>query len=122
MSLDVDNPLNEFLLEAHAFAPARRLATATAAVALDVKPPVSARGSASIHDLSATETRVVTHATREAADTRRRITELKHTLEVAIANQTADLQRLTWILRLTIYVLLAVGMAQFGLIVWTRAR
>jgi hypothetical protein len=117
--VDGANPLEAFQLEAQAFAPARR-----AGAALAVSPLPSAttgRGPATVHELpAAAEARVIKHVSKESAETRRRLTEMKQALEGAIAKQSADLNRLTWTLRIAIYILLAIGLSQIGFIVWTK--
>jgi hypothetical protein len=119
MSVEVENPLDEFLLEAQALPHPRN---ATPAVP-DPKLSSTAAPRASIHELpAAMEGRLSSHISRESADTRRRLTELKRSIESALANQSGELQRLTWVVKFAIYVLLAISMAQFGLIVWTRGR
>jgi hypothetical protein len=95
--VETDNPLDAFLREAQAFAPA------------------------TIHDMPAVvEGRLLEHVSKESAEVRRRLLDLKQALERAIAKQSADLDRLTWIVRIAIYVLLALGLSQLGFIVWTR--
>ena len=120
MSVDLENPLEEFELEAPAL-PSRH----AAAVLADARRSVAAlaRPSATIHEIpAAMEGRLSAHVSREAADMRRRLTELKQSIDTALANQNTDVQRLTWVIKFAIYVLLAISMAQFGLIVWTRSR
>lgn len=114
--IEIDNPLDAFLLEAQAFgpSPARR----ATAVALQ---PTSSRGPATVHDISAfNEKRVLDHVSKESAEVRRRLLDLKQALEHAIIKQSADINRLTWTIRIAIYILLAFGLSQIGLILWTR--
>jgi hypothetical protein len=116
---DSANPLEAFELEAQALAPSRRAGPALAVSPMPSMTP--GRGPATVHDLTAAaEARVIKHVSKEAAETRRRLTELKQALEAAITRQSVDLNRLTWTLRIAIYILLAISLSQIGFIVWTK--
>ena len=114
MSLELENGLDAFNMEAPAVAPVRT----------DVRPAHDIkRGPAKIHDLTAVgDVRLFNHISKESADTRRRISDLKFAIDTAMTRQAADLDRLTTTLKLAIYTLVAIGIAQIGLTIWMTVR
>jgi hypothetical protein len=118
MSVDVDNPLDAFLLEAQALQPAPR---PTASSTADAPSHATGRRAPNVHDISAmTDGRFFNHVSKEAADTRRKLNELKRAVEEAAASHAADLRRVNRMVLLAVAALLAIDLAQIAVALWTR--
>src|SRR5262249_7827193 len=116
-----DNPLDAFLLEAQALAPRR---TAPSAPSPVTEPPAVGRRAPNVHDISAaaTDGRLLNHVSKEGAETRRRLVELRRAVEDAAARHAADRDRLNRMVLVAVYALVAIGIVQIVLTIWNRFR
>jgi hypothetical protein len=120
MSVEVENPLDAFLLEAQALPPARRAATSGMSAAQDA-PAATGRRAPNVHDISAmSDGRFFNHVSKEAAETRRRLNELKRAVEDAALTHAADMRRINRMVLFAVYALVAIGLAQIAVAIWTR--
>lgn len=123
MSVEVENPLDAFLLEAQALQPARRTTAPTTGASIDTPSIGTGRRAANVHEISAlTDGRFFNHVSKEAAETRRRLNELKRAIEEAAATHAADLRRINRMVLIGVYALVTIGVAQIALAIWTHTR
>jgi hypothetical protein len=123
MSVDVENPLDAFLLEAQALQPLPRRATASShETSVDAASgAVTGRRAPNVHEISAmTDGRFFNHVSKEAAETRRRLNELKRAVEEAAERHAADLRRINRTVLIAVSALVAIGVAQVALAIWTH--
>jgi hypothetical protein len=121
MSVEVENPLDAFLLEAQALPPARLTATSGKSSAHDGSTTGTGRRAANVHDISAmSDGRFFNHVSKEAVETRRRLNELKRAIEDAALSHAADMRRINRMVLFAVSALVAIGMVQIAVALWTR--
>jgi hypothetical protein len=117
---ETENPLDAFLLEAQtAPPPPRRTASATV-TPIAVHGGASSRAATEIAGVS--DVRVLAHVTKESADIRRRVIELRLAIDETTATQTTEIRRAARIITVAIAALLVFGFAQLFLAIWITLR
>lgn len=122
MSVDLENGLDAFLLEAQALAPPTAAPTATAPKGT-VVPLSSVRTAVSHEPPAATiDSRLFNHVSKEAADTRRRLMDLRRVIDETGARHAADLDRLNRAVYAVLFLIAALGVAQLAFAIWTSLK
>src|SRR5262245_36462935 len=108
LHVEMENPLDAFLMEAPAQPPARPSPATTP------RSDVTAAAGTTAIDAR------LQHISKESADTRRRITELRRVIDENIVAHTAEIRRLTRTITIAIVFMLALGFAELAVAIWMK--